>query len=117
MTGIDAGFTCRIRDNYAFEFIQDDFIAHSFLEQYDLVWCAHVLEHQLAVGEFIKKLFSCCKGSGKVAITVPDEKEGKVIEGHVNNRNFYQSTLLVQSHRRFPHMISQRRVCSYTRTE
>ena len=37
VTGIDAGFTCRIRDNYAFEFIQDDFIAHSFLEQYDLV--------------------------------------------------------------------------------
>lgn len=87
VTGIDAGFTCRIRDNYAFEFIQDDFIAHSFLEQYDLVWCAYVLEHQLAVGEFIKKLFSCCKGSGKVAITVPDEKEGKVIEGHVNNWN------------------------------
>ncbi|MCI8462030.1 MAG: class I SAM-dependent methyltransferase [Lachnospiraceae bacterium] len=86
VTGIDAGFTCRIRDNYSFDFIQDDFMAHDFSEQYDLVWCAHVLEHQLSVGDFIKKLFACCKDNGKVAVTVPNEP-GRVIEGHVNNWN------------------------------
>ncbi len=53
VTGIDTGFTCRIRDDYAFDFIQGDFINWNFTEQYDLVWRAHVLEHQLAVGIFI----------------------------------------------------------------
>lgn len=86
VTGIDAGFTCRIKEKYNFEFIQNEFIDHVFSEQYDLVWCAHVLEHQLAVGDFIKKLFQCCKDNGKVAITVPDEP-GIVTEGHVNNWN------------------------------
>ncbi len=87
VTGIDAEVNCKIKVNSSFQFIQDDFIKHEFMEQYDLVWCSHVLEHQLAVGEFIEKLFSCCKDIGKVAITVPNEKQGMVMEGHVNNWN------------------------------
>lgn len=83
VTGIDVGFTCRIKENYAFKFIQDDFVKHNFEERYDLVWCAHVLEHQLSVGEFIKKIFQCCKDDGKVALTVPNDISGNVIEGHV----------------------------------
>lgn len=86
VTGIDAGFTCRIKEKYNFKFIHDEFVNHIFSESYDLVWCAHVLEHQLAVGKFIKKLFSCCKDDGKVAITVPNQTD-MVIEGHVNNWN------------------------------
>lgn len=84
VTGIEAGFTCRIKENYTFKFIQDDFLKHNFTEQYDLVWCSHVLEHQLAVGEFIKKVFSCCRDDGHVAITVPNDISGKVEEGHVS---------------------------------
>lgn len=84
VTGIDIGAPCRGYDKL-FKYVQDDFIKHIFDEQYDLVWCAHVLEHQLAVGPFIRKLFSCCKETGKVAITVPNEKiHGRVKAGHVN---------------------------------
>lgn len=84
VTGIDVGACCRGWDN--FKYIQDNFMEHVFNEQYDLVWCAHVLEHQLAVGAFIKKLFSCCNENGKVAITVPNEA-GIVVAGHVNAWN------------------------------
>lgn len=83
VTGIDSGFTCEVREQKEFKIIEDDFLNHNFEETYDCVWCAHVLEHQLAVEPFLRKLFDCCKeGVGKVAITVPPDR-GAVIEGHV----------------------------------
>lgn len=83
VTGIDAGFTCRT-DTQKFKFIKGDFETYQFEEKYDLVWCSHVLEHQLNVENFIKKIFSCVKDNGYVCITVPDEMNGWVIEGHVH---------------------------------
>lgn len=83
VTGIDIGVPCNVQSD-RFTYIRDNFLEYNFAECYDLVWCSHVLEHQLAVGKFIQKLFSCCKENGKVAITVPNETQGRVVEGHVN---------------------------------
>lgn len=83
VTGMDAGFTCRT-DVQKFKFIAGDFETYNFEEKFDLVWCSHALEHQLNVETFIKKLFSCAKDTGYVCITVPNEMNGFVIEGHVS---------------------------------
>ena len=38
------------------DFCQIDFVAEQDVPfEYDLVWCSHVLEHQLNVNEFLKK--------------------------------------------------------------
>jgi SAM-dependent methyltransferase len=89
VTGIESGFagTHGCGD---FKIIEDDFEKHAFEQQYDLVWCSHVLEHQLNVEMFIKKLFACCKKDGYVAITVPDESDGMIVEGHVSFWNVGQ---------------------------
>ncbi len=83
VTGIESGYTCSIQKKNDFKIINDDFLEHNFEETYDCVWCAHVLEHQMAVGPFLKKLFDCCNKQGKVAITVPSGVGGGIIEGHV----------------------------------
>ena len=84
VTGTDLNVQCRGCDAYGFVYIRDNFMEHVFDEQYDLIWCSHALEHQIAVGDFIRKLFSCCKQDGKVAITVPNDISGFVTAGHVS---------------------------------
>lgn len=91
VTGVDLWADCRIKED-GFQFIKEDFIGHAFSETYDLVWTSHVLEHQMAVGAFIQKLFLCCKENGQVAITVPYETGGRVVEGHVS---FWNAGLLM----------------------
>ncbi|WP_019153833.1 class I SAM-dependent methyltransferase [Robertmurraya massiliosenegalensis] len=59
-----------------------DFNQHNFDEQYDCVWCCHVLEHQLNVNIFLKKINSVLKEGGIVAITVPPLKHD-IVGGHV----------------------------------
>lgn len=54
--------------------------------QYDVVWCAHVLEHQLNINTFLKKLHSLVKEGGYLAIVVPPRKPF-VVGGHVNMWN------------------------------
>ena len=54
-----------------------------FKHQFDAVWASHVLEHQLNVNLFIKKLFLDCKEDGVVAITVPPIKK-QIVGGHLS---------------------------------
>ena len=51
--------------------------------QFDCVWCSHVLEHQLNVNHFLKKIFNCLKDDGVLAITVPPLKK-EIVGGHVS---------------------------------
>lgn len=51
--------------------------------QFDCIWCAHVLEHQLNPHLFLKKLHSILKEGGVLAITVPPLKN-TVVGGHVS---------------------------------
>ena len=62
--------------------ILGDFNTADIKEQYDLVWCCHVLEHQQNVGSFLKKIFSVLKDGGVLAITVPPMKP-QIVGGHL----------------------------------
>ncbi|MBR3624480.1 MAG: class I SAM-dependent methyltransferase [Selenomonadaceae bacterium] len=79
VTGIDFGAAEK-----PFKTLSGDFETYEFKDKYDLVWSSHSLEHQQNIRVFIQKLFSVCKPSGKVAITVPHTRgDIYVIGGHV----------------------------------
>ena len=54
-----------------------------FNEQFDAIWCAHVLEHQRSVGLFLDRIFTDLKTGGILAITVPPLKHG-IVGGHLS---------------------------------
>lgn len=60
----------------------DDYNAITFLEPYDGIWCSHVLEHQLNVNSFLKKVRRDLKPMGVFAVTVPPAKH-EIVGGHV----------------------------------
>lgn len=51
-------------------------------EQFDAIWCCHVLEHQRNPGLFLEKVFADLKNGGVLAITVPPLKH-QIVGGHV----------------------------------
>lgn len=51
-------------------------------EAYDAIWCAHVLEHQENVGEFLKKIHHSLSEDGLLCITVPPLKHN-IVGGHL----------------------------------
>jgi SAM-dependent methyltransferase len=59
-----------------------DFNNLAIVDQYDCIWCSHVLEHQLNVNHFLTKIFHTLKDGGVLAITVPPLKE-EIVGGHV----------------------------------
>jgi len=65
-----------------------DFNKYEFKEEYDCVWCSHLLEHQLNPNIFLNKVNSVLKEGGVLAITVPSiERDNKhcytTVGGHV----------------------------------
>lgn len=60
-----------------------DFCEYKFYQQYDCVWCSHVLEHQRNPGLFLEKVYSVLKEGGVLAVTVPPAKDS-VVGGHVS---------------------------------
>lgn len=86
VTAIDYGesiYFKKNKHNTNFKTIIDDFNTFLFEEQYDCVWCCHVLEHQENTGDFLKKLNSILKEGGILAITVPPLKD-TIVGGHVS---------------------------------
>jgi len=65
------------------KFVYGDFCEAVFDKQYDAIWCAHVLEHQLNPNIFLKKIFSILKEGGWMAITIPPRKP-IIVGGHVS---------------------------------
>ena len=63
-----------------------DFNTYSFEGQFDLVWCSHVLEHQLNANLFLKKIYDVVALDGWLAITVPPSRT-TIVGGHVTNWN------------------------------
>lgn len=49
---------------------------------FDGIWCSHVLEHQLNVNHFLRKVYSELRPDGVLAITVPPMKHD-IVGGHV----------------------------------
>ena len=70
--------TCDIKDaDYV-----GDYMTTFFPIRYDLVWCSHVLEHQLNVNEFLKKVAADLNEGGYLVVTVPPLKH-EIVGGHV----------------------------------
>ncbi len=64
------------------EAIKADYLQYEFGEQFDCVWCCHVLEHQLNVHMFLRKILRDLKNGGILAITVPPLKH-QIVSGHM----------------------------------
>jgi SAM-dependent methyltransferase len=74
-TGIDiAGLTGGV--------IVADYLRHEFERPFDGVWLSHVLEHQLNVNFFLRKVFADLREGGVLAVTVPPLKHA-IVGGHV----------------------------------
>lgn len=59
-----------------------DYMKCKFNQQ-DCIWCCHVLEHQLNVNMFLKKIHKELKEDGILAVTVPPIKH-QIVGGHVS---------------------------------
>lgn len=60
-----------------------DFNIYDFGRTFDCVWCSHVLEHQLNVNIFLKKIYTLLDEDGILAISVPPAKQ-EIVGGHVS---------------------------------
>jgi CMP-2-keto-3-deoxyoctulosonic acid synthetase len=60
-----------------------DFNTFKFEEKYDLVWCSHILEHQLNPNLFLRKIRDTVREGGIVALIVPPRKP-IITDGHVS---------------------------------
>jgi len=84
VTGIDYGRSCYFEKNSGkFNSVIADFNTYEFGLEYDCVWCSHVLEHQININAFLKKVFSVLKEGGILALTVPPMKS-VIVGGHVS---------------------------------
>lgn len=59
-----------------------DFNKINFNNKYDAIWCCHILEHQVNVNIFLKKIHSLLNEGGYLAIIVPPRKPF-IVGGHV----------------------------------
>ena len=68
----------KIRNKYIGDFNNID-----FNNNYDAIWCSHILEHQVNVNLFLKKIHSLLKEDGYLSIIVPPRKPF-IVGGHVS---------------------------------
>lgn len=59
-----------------------DYLRHEFQRPFDCLWLSHVLEHQLNVNFFLRKVFADLREGGVLAVTVPPLKHA-IVGGHV----------------------------------
>jgi len=65
-----------------YNYVQADYMLYKPACQFDAVWVCHVLEHQINVNMFLKKIHADLKEDGVLAITVPPLKH-EIVGGHV----------------------------------
>ena len=83
VTALDYGESVYFRKNSGrLRTIIADINTHPFSEQFDCVWCSHVLEHQLNPHLFLTKVRSLVKDGGLLCITVPPLKH-EIVGGHL----------------------------------
>lgn len=86
VTGVDFGRSEYFQRNTharGFPLIIGDFNEAQLPEQYDCVWCSHVLEHQLNPNLFLKKVAAAARDGGIICVTVPPLKK-EIVGGHVS---------------------------------
>ena len=83
VTANDYGKSVNFKDSAAKEVVIGDFCKIDFGKQFDAIWCAHCLEHQLNVQTFLERINQLLREGGVLAITVPPEKN-TIVGGHVS---------------------------------
>ncbi len=84
VTSVDYGRSVYFeRRNPQRSVIVGDFNTLELPERYDLVWCSHVLEHQLDAHRFLSRLHAATREGGVLALTVPPAKS-EIVGGHVS---------------------------------
>jgi len=82
VVGADPMFRCLDHDNY--EHKQDPYEELDLGdEQFDVVWCSHVLEHIPNVQHFLSHLHKWLKPDGYLAISVPTDRQQRLHVGHL----------------------------------
>ena len=57
---------------------------HEFEQQFDIIYCSHVIEHQRNVGQFLDKIFDLLTDDGLLLISAPKHPPEQLVEGHLN---------------------------------
>lgn len=83
VTANDYGKSINFKDTMAKEVIIGDFNKIDFGRKFDVVWCAHCMEHQLNVQIFLERIHELLKEGGILAITVPPMKN-TIVGGYVS---------------------------------
>lgn len=83
VTSLDYGESVYFKNSPSGANIVADYMDVNFEQQFDCIWCSHVLEHQLNPNLFLKKIFSDLKEGGVLALTVPPLKHA-IVGGHVS---------------------------------
>ncbi|MCG8325091.1 MAG: class I SAM-dependent methyltransferase [Thiotrichales bacterium] len=84
VTAVDIGKSIYVgKSATGYSYIQGNYVELEIDSVFDCVWASHVLEHQLNVNAFLKKIKSNLKKGGVLAITVPPLKH-EIVGGHVS---------------------------------
>jgi SAM-dependent methyltransferase len=67
----------------SFRTIDENYMHLEMGETYDCIWLSHVLEHQLNVQSFLRKIFYDLVPGGVLAVTVPPMKP-EIVGGHIS---------------------------------
>ncbi len=62
-----------------------DFITVDIDQQFDVIWCSHVIEHQRNIGLFLDKINQCLKPGGILVLTAPCHPRERIISGHITS--------------------------------
>ena len=91
----DAGLEVFQLDKYSekAEF-KNDFLDQVFDQQFDIIYCSHVIEHQRNVGLFLDKIYDTLSDDGLLLLTAPKHPADRIVEGHLNC--FYITYLIQQ---------------------
>jgi SAM-dependent methyltransferase len=84
VTSVDYGKSVYFERHHAQrDVIVGDFNTLELPRRYELVWCSHVLEHQLDPHRFLQRLHAALQEGGVLAVTVPPAKS-EIVGGHVS---------------------------------
>lgn len=83
VTRVDLGDSIYFKKKPKQTIIKGNYLDIKFENQFDLIWVCHVLEHQLNVNFFLKKIKQDLKPNGVLCITVPPLKD-RIVGGHLS---------------------------------
>lgn len=85
VTALDYGKSIYFTRNPRHDSIVADFNTHPFANQFDCVWCSHVLEHQLDNHRFLVRTNEVLREGGVLCVTVPPlRRRNLIVGGHVS---------------------------------